>query len=1097
MYRGQPVLKQRLSAWLRASLQSATFFGAIMIVLVWTGVVSHLRVEHDNAEGPTGLIKASTIGPGAPSIDLRDREHLQVHINAQDDALFISKLLVGRTIENSSIQMARRIRGANNSIAGSVVAELHPGYLTRFYQSIEVGQNGAVALIGLDGASRVNAGFNESELGRSARGSRLFPIQETPVGHFWGTGEIDGFNRLFFDQKVEGIPPAVAQKDIFANYWRDQPHYFFATAALTLFILLVMAIGVRRVFSLECSRRELHRQNQHFKTILESLPQGLATFDADTRLVVYNETFVRMYGHSPEEVKPGTTLRHLVDCHIAKGVYADANITAHMLELGTHRQGANEVRELRNGRTIATAIKPMPGGGWVSTHEDITEIQRREESFRLLFKNNPIPMWVLDVESFRFLDVNDAAIAHYGYSREQFLAMTALDIRPVEERDRFLRYGRVAKGVNDGNQIWLHQKSNGTTFAAAIFSRPLTYEGHPANLAAVIDVTDRKRAEEDVRRARAFLDMIVENVPMTIVVKNAQDRRYVLINRAGEKLLGFSRDNIIGKSVHDIYPTEVADAITASDAQTLQSGQELFVEEGALTTPHNGRRVITARRHAIFDENGQPLYLLAVLDDVTERKRTERQIVHMAHHDALTGLANRALFLEKVDEALARVRRYGGEFAVLLLDLDRFKAVNDSLGHPAGDALLKMVADRLRAATRETDVLARLGGDEFAILQDLTADHKEGAIVLANRILEAIAAPYRIDRHDVNIGTSIGISLAPDDAQDANTLLKNSDLALYKSKAKGRNNYCFFEAEMEAIARARHALENDLHRAMAHDEFEIHYHPVIDIGSRSAVGMEALIRWHHPGRGMVSPADFIPLAEETGLIVPLGEWILRKACMDAVNWPAHIKVAVNLSSVQFRKSNLVDLIGRILVQSGLPAERLELEITESVLLHDHAANLAILHQLRDLGAAIVLDDFGTGYSSLNYLRKYPFDKIKIDKSFVDEIATSADCAAIVCAITGLARSLDVITTAEGVEHEDQYELLRAAGCDQAQGWLFSHSVPVADLEFDAPNRQRSERFLDEKPQASPGNPDANPNTPSSVPRANAMSRSRPLLAWRR
>ncbi len=379
-----------------------------------------------------------------------------------------------------------------------------------------------------------------------------------------------------------------------------------------------------------------------------------------------------------------------------------------------------------------------------------------------------------------------------------------------------------------------------------------------------------------------------------------------------------------------------------------------------------------------------------------------------------------------------------------------FKAVNDSLGHPVGDALLKAVAQRLRRLMRETDTVGRLGGDEFAIIQIGESNQKEAAIGLANRLLETIGAPYEIDGHEINVGISIGIALAPFDGEDADILLKNADLALYRAKSEGRKDFRFFEADMDTKIRLRRALEVDLRNAIARNEFEVYYQTVIDVSTQNTCGAEALIRWHHPQRGLIAPDTFIPLAEEIGLIVPLGEWILRNACADAVNWPADIKLAVNLSPIQFRNGNLVEIVTDALAVSGLSPQRLELEITESVLLQKDAGNVAVLHQLKNLGVGIVLDDFGTGYSSLGYLRMFPFDKIKIDRSFVAEMPNRADCAAIVAAITGLGRSLDIQTTAEGVETEEQFSLLCAAGCTQAQGYLFSRPQPLSALDFKRP-----------------------------------------------
>ncbi|HEY4920707.1 MAG TPA: EAL domain-containing protein [Xanthobacteraceae bacterium] len=440
---------------------------------------------------------------------------------------------------------------------------------------------------------------------------------------------------------------------------------------------------------------------------------------------------------------------------------------------------------------------------------------------------------------------------------------------------------------------------------------------------------------------------------------------------------------------------------------------------------------------------------VATHEDVTERWRSEARIAHMARHDALTDLPNRVLIMEKMNEALGRLSVEGTKFCVFIFDLDLFKAVNDSLGHPIGDLLLKSVATRLAEVVTEPDTVGRLGGDEFAILQAVKSDGQAEATALAHRLIEAIGMPYELEGHPVVIGISMGIAVAPADGTDANMLLKHADLALYRAKSDGRNCFRFYEIQMDAAVQLRRALEVDLRNALARDEFVLHYQAVIDAATREPCGAEALVRWRHPRRGLMGPDQFIPLAEEIGLIDALGEWILREACAEAAKWPAHIRIAVNLSPAQFRRGHLADTVMAALARSGLPAHRLELEITESVLLQKSESNLAALHAIKRLGVSIVLDDFGTGYSSLGYLRMFPFDKIKIDRSFVQELASRSDCAAIVCAITGLARSLNIVATAEGVETEEQFALVRAAGCNLVQGYLFGKPGRPSALRWSA------------------------------------------------
>jgi diguanylate cyclase (GGDEF)-like protein len=426
---------------------------------------------------------------------------------------------------------------------------------------------------------------------------------------------------------------------------------------------------------------------------------------------------------------------------------------------------------------------------------------------------------------------------------------------------------------------------------------------------------------------------------------------------------------------------------------------------------------------------------VATHEDITERRRAEKQIAHMARHDALTDLPNRVLLQDRLAQALAELPR-DKRLAVLYLDLDNFKSVNDTLGHQIGDELLKTVAGRLRNCVREVDTVARVGGDEFAVIHT-GIEQPNDAAFLARQICEAVKEPCELHGHAVIVDTSIGIALAPGDGSDPTELLKNADMALYRAKADGRGTYRFFEPAMDARMKTRRTLELALRMALVNGEFELHYQPLVNLEDRRITCCEALIRWHHPERGLIPPAEFIPIAEEIGLIVPLGEWVLRQACADAMQWPADIKVAVNLSPIQVMNQNLVAVIVGALAATGLPANRLEVEITESVLMQNSEATLATLHRLRELGVKISMDDFGTGYSSLSYLRSFPFDKIKIDRCFISGLATGDDSVAIVLAIAGLAKHLGIATTAEGVETKQQLQQVKALGCSEMQGFLFS------------------------------------------------------------
>lgn len=454
---------------------------------------------------------------------------------------------------------------------------------------------------------------------------------------------------------------------------------------------------------------------------------------------------------------------------------------------------------------------------------------------------------------------------------------------------------------------------------------------------------------------------------------------------------------------------------------------------------------------------------VATHEDITERRRSEEKIRFLALNDALTGIPNRSYFIDQLQWARMQLEQSRLHFAVHVLDLDKFKDVNDTLGHAAGDQLLQETTKRLRAAISDGDVLARLGGDEFAIIQmgrcistsHATAieDATESAISLASRIIGFVNESFMIGGHQVNVGASIGIAVAPADGADADDLMKKADLALYGAKTRGRNTYCFFENAMMTEADERLRLERELRMAVARNELEVHYQPIIDASTGVICCVEALVRWRHPLLGDVAPDRFIALAEDSGLIVQLGEWILTTACTEAATWPPHIKLAVNMSPVQFNKSSVLDVICRALEKSGLPPERLEIEVTERLLLDERPEQIAILHQLRTFGVQIALDDFGTGYSSLGYLKTFPFDKIKIDRSFTREVLERSDCAAIACTVINLARMLNMRSVAEGVETPEQFEALRSAGVTEAQGFLFARPLPASKLDLNVSPRE--------------------------------------------
>ncbi len=639
---------------------------------------------------------------------------------------------------------------------------------------------------------------------------------------------------------------------------------------------------------------------------------GAANRIVDLHIISLNDSATRILGGSERDLR-WRRLGDVVPSWLENGTFERLSA---MFE--TMRHDEFEVaHRTETGETMHLRVSASPMGDLIGvTLTNITPLKAREASFRLLFENNPMPMWVHDPKSLQFIAVNDAAVAHYGFTREQFLASTLMDVYAEEEWATVAMSHDFSARRHPADRIWSNKTADGRLIKVHNYARELTFEDRQAILLAIVDVTEQREAAA--------------------------------------------------------------------------------------------------------------------------------RIAHLAHHDPLTGLANRVLFRTRLMEGLERLDGQADTLAVLYVDLDGFKDVNDAFGHPIGDKLLIAVAERLRQALPAGDVVARVGGDEFAIVT-FGASQSEDVSRLAGRIVETISRPYEIDGHEVNIGASVGISAAPADSDDADTLLKNADIALYRAKADGRGLYRFFEQEMAASIHLRRTLEADLRQALLAKEFEIYYQPLINIETNDIVALEALLRWFHPVRGSVPPSDFIALAEDTGLIVPIGDWVLRQACQEAANWPESIGVCINLSPAQFKSRALLQSVISALAASGLAAHRLELEITELVLLAENHANLAILHQLRSIGVRISMDDFGTGYSSLSYLRSFPFDKIKIDRSFVKELPGNQQCGAIVRAVTGIGQCLGVATVAEGVETLEQLARLREEGCTEMQGFLFSRPQPADDI----------------------------------------------------
>ena len=674
---------------------------------------------------------------------------------------------------------------------------------------------------------------------------------------------------------------------------------------------------------------------------INHLSLGVIIFDGRRELVFCNKRYMEIYGLSAEQVKPGTPTSELIRHRLNLGLKVLAQPDEYIRQrVGNAIVAGTTIEEFTDGRVIAHTVHPMPGGGGIATHEDITT--REEMSARLKMQNE------------------------LGNQQEE------------NSRVRNLQFDTAINNMSQGLCFF------------------------DANHRLIV-CNDRYIDMYDLAH-----DRVGPGTPLAEIV----DMRF----EAGS-FPEMTRDEYLRWRANVAISHEPTDSIVE-----LRNGKTVKI------------------RHRPMPDGGW----VATHEDITVQRRSEVKIEYMAHHDALTDLANRVLLNERLEQALGRIH-LEEMVAVHHLDLDQFKAVNDTFGHPAGDKLLKIVADRLRGLVRETDTIARMGGDEFVVVQAPIADPAESTS-LAQRIIALMSEPFDLDGHQAVIGASIGIAVGPSDGLKPDELLRNADLALYRAKGDGRGTFRFFETAMDLQMQTRRIMERDLRKALSSGQFELYYQPVVNLASGDISGFEALIRWNHPEQGVIPPASFIPLAEETGLIVPVGEWVIRQACATAAQWPGDLSIAVNISAAQFRNPGLLQVIVGALATSGLDPTRLEIEITETVLLQNRETTLAVLRQLRELGIRIAMDDFGTGYSSLTYLQCFPFDKIKIDRSFVKDITENTGSLNIVRAVAALAKGMGMTATAEGVETSEQLDRITSEGCTEMQGFLFSRPVPASEIE---------------------------------------------------
>lgn len=844
----------------------------------------------------------------------------------------------------------------------------------------------------------------------------------------------------------------------------------------------------------------LEGQALRFETVVDNISQGICFFDANERLILSNRRYAEIYRIAPEELRPGTTLREIVDRRVVAGTAAlDAD--TYLATARANNSGKASrlwTAKLADGRTIQIRNQPMPDGSWVATHEDITELTLNRQivderiSLQALIDWVPDYLWVKDTES-RFVVVNSALATDSGYDKtSDMIGLTDFDLHPPEVAEKFRqieeRVLRSGQPMIDAEEFVVD--ASGVVKWLSSTKVPLrNRQNEIFGLVGIAhDITARKQADVLRDGQAQILEMIATSAPLEDVLDRLM--RFVEAQLKGifGSVLLLDKDGIHLR--HGAAPSLAKAYTSAIDGVAIgpkvgSCGTAVFRREPVmvadimqdplwedyleLVAPHGYRSCWST---PILSHQGVVLgafamYSMTVREPVEaetrlieftthiagiaiERKLAEDQIHFMANHDVLTGLPNRALLEDRLSQAVLYAQRYGRWVTVVFIDLDNFKLVNDTLGHNAGDELLKTVASRMVECVKATDTVVRLGGDEFVIVlfdQPANIDLVSEAL---QTIREAIAEPVHIGEHRLRTTASIGIANYPKDGASPDTLLANADAAMYRAKEIGRDNFQFYAPEFNSRAHEKLLLQDELRNALARSEFTLHYQPQVDLRSGRVVAVEALIRWNHPTRGMVAPLTFIPTAEETGLIVPIGDWVLHEACRQNKTWQhaglPPMTVCVNVSARQFREKTLISRVVNALKESGLEARYLELEVTESLIMQDFDLAVATMNGLQELGVQISIDDFGTGYSSLSALKTFPVERLKIDKSFINDLATDEDDQAVTSAVISLGQKLNLRVLAEGVETDEQVAFLRRNNCDEMQGNLFSKPIPARDIE---------------------------------------------------
>jgi diguanylate cyclase (GGDEF)-like protein/PAS domain S-box-containing protein len=945
-----------------------------------------------------------------------------------------------------AIRVIRKLTGADGAFVGMVVGTIRLSEFENYFKRVKPPGDGTIVMFSTSGALMARFPAHPESIGNRFTAEQLGAgVLTEPFVAMRQPSPMDEHDRFIVSRRLDNYPVILvltASVDEVLAGWRGTAVWLVMASLALMGVISVVVWATRRRIT-----ATLQTQNLHLSSAMENMGEGLALFDADGRLIICNARYSAMYNLPDALRQQGTPLRRILEYRRDTGMLRgdpevyEAELRAQLMDSGR----AAFVRQTEDGRLVAMSNHPIKGGGWIATHRDITEASAREKSFQLLFDNNPVPMCVIDSATLAFLAVNEAALALYGYSRDEFLGMTLADIRPGQSVENLKRRIRQ-RPTTEGGDLWQHRTASGALIDVTIYARNLHYAGVEARLVAVHDVTASRKLEEESRRSRTFLNAIIETIPFPIIVKrvppeasDARDWRVELVNRAAAEMFSLPQERWTGQTLNELFPPDNNAGAIARDNEALKSGLPVVLSDHTMRLPTQQTRNITSRRVVIRNDAGAAEHMIALLEDVTDRREAEARISRMAHFDPLTNLANRASFDACFAATIAEAAELDRQVAVICMDLDGFKEVNDTFGHSAGDEVLRQVAARL-SAVADGAFLARFGGDEFTLLVGEQGDFASSR-AMAAKLLAAMRDELVVDGHNVTVRLTLGIAVYPLHGDDGETVIANADRALYRAKAARPGTALFFDSDMDAQIRERRAMQDDLRLAVAQGALTLHYQPQVDMDGRP-IGFEALVRWNCPQRGMVPPATFVPLAEESLLILELGAFVLRAACREAAKWTEPLTVAVNISPRQFRQTDLPELIHGILLDTGLAPHRLELEITEGVLIEDTSRALSILRRVKALGVAIALDDFGTGYSSLSYLHAFPFDRIKIDRGFVCDLGINRHSMAIVKAVISLARSIGVPVLAEGVETVEQRDILAAQGCDAMQGHLFGRPLAI-------------------------------------------------------